>query len=201
MPTGKRKQWGEVKPPAIPPKPDYIGSNFLDRASPGEPSRRDDAAFAVPGQRQQKAVPSDSDDDVERAMKQVIRSGAAQSHAHALNQEEDEDDYSDSFEEVNATVETVQHAQIESLLKTATEEQLDVLKQSLSHWSEQKPALVGKDGISPRSRYDSSGVQIIQSSVVPAPDVDARNQQQTIGADEDDYIEEDFEEDNDESDE
>ena len=55
-------------------------------------------------------------------------------------------------------METVQNQAIVSLLKTATEEQLDVLKQSLSHWSEQKPALVGKDGISPRSRYDSSGV-------------------------------------------
>ena len=34
MPTGKRKQWGEIKPPTIPAKPDYIGSNFLDLSSP-----------------------------------------------------------------------------------------------------------------------------------------------------------------------
>ena len=98
-------------------------------------------------------------------------------------------------------METVQNQQIESLLKTATEEQLDVLKQSLSHFSEVKPALLGKDGVSPRGRYDSSGVQIIQSNFVPVPDADTKNQHQTIGADEDDYIEEDFEEDNDGSEE
>lgn len=38
------------------------------------------------------------------------------------NADDDDDDYSDSFEEVNATVETVNNSQIEDLLKTATED-------------------------------------------------------------------------------
>lgn len=44
------------------------------------------------------------------------------------NADDDDDDYSDSFEEVNATVETVNNSQIEDLLKTATEDQLNILK-------------------------------------------------------------------------
>ena len=39
-----------------------------------------------------------------------------------IKSDDEEDDYSDSFEEVNATVETVQRNDIEDLLKTATED-------------------------------------------------------------------------------
>lgn len=54
------------------------------------------------------------------------------------DEEDDEDDYSDSFEEVNATVETVQKQDIEDLLKTATEDQLNILKESLGNWADVK---------------------------------------------------------------
>ena len=55
------------------------------------------------------------------------------------NQEaEIESDYSDSFEEVNNTVETVPQNQIEDLLKTATEDQLNILKESLGNWADVK---------------------------------------------------------------
>ena len=40
----------------------------------------------------------------------------------------DEEDYSDSFEDANNTIETVKHEDIEELLKTATEETLNILK-------------------------------------------------------------------------
>ena len=52
--------------------------------------------------------------------------------------DEDEDNYSDSFEEVNNTVETVPKHEIEDLLKTATEDQLNILKESLGNWADVK---------------------------------------------------------------
>ena len=52
--------------------------------------------------------------------------------------EEDDDDYSDSFEDVNATIETVKNTDIEDLLKTATEDQLNILKESLGNWADVK---------------------------------------------------------------
>jgi len=52
--------------------------------------------------------------------------------------EDEEDNYSDSFEEVNATLETVKNGEIEDLLKTATEDQLNILKQSLGNWADVK---------------------------------------------------------------
>ena len=54
----------------------------------------------------------------------------------------DEEDYSDdAFDEVNNTVETVRKRDVSNLLMTATAEQLDVLKQSLSNFKEAtKPA-------------------------------------------------------------
>jgi gas vesicle protein len=48
----------------------------------------------------------------------------------------EEESYSDSFEEVNNTVETVRKRDVTNLLMTATAEQLDVLKQSLSNFKD-----------------------------------------------------------------
>lgn len=50
--------------------------------------------------------------------------------------DEEQDTYSDSFEDVNNTVETVRKRDVTNLLMTATAEQLDVLKQSLSNFKE-----------------------------------------------------------------
>jgi len=54
----------------------------------------------------------------------------------------EEESYSDSFEEVNNTVLTVRKRDVTNLLMTATAEQLDVLKQSLSNFKDlsKKPA-------------------------------------------------------------
>lgn len=59
--------------------------------------------------------------------------------------DEDDDDYSDSFEEVNNTVETVKNEELADLLKTANEETLNILKQSLSRFSDAKKLVDASD--------------------------------------------------------
>ena len=86
QPSGKRKQWGVDAPSQ---KTNVIGTNFLDSNTPDTIARKDDLKGMKPFSL------SDSDED-------VFKKKPA-----AFKEEEVDSDYSDSFEEVNNTVETV----------------------------------------------------------------------------------------------
>ena len=114
--------------------------------------------------------------------------------------DEEEDDYSDSFEEVNNTVETVKQEEIVDLLKTANEQTLQILKQSLSNFSDAKKFPDVSERFNSSARKPQP--QILDQAATSAGNDQARPRlvhQQTI--EEDEYIEEDFEEDNTGSDE
>ena len=138
QPSGRRKQWGveSVK------KQELIGTNFLDSNTPETLARKD---------RVKLLSLSDSDEE------QKKRDAAVTANDH-----EDEDDYSDSFEEVNATVETVKNQDIEDLLKTATEDQLNILKQSLGNWADVKRLAEGNQSTAQKpSAQKSSAIQVL----------------------------------------
>ena len=111
----------------------------------------------------------------------------------AADDDEDEDNYSDSFEEINNTIQTVPKQDIEDLLKTATEDQLNILKESLGNWADVK-RMHGEFISNPNSAAKLSASKDHHEQVVPAA---SKNNNQTI--DDEDYIEEDFEEDNSDS--